>query len=97
MILTGLLLLALALFGAPLFAVIAAGAILAFGRADIDQIAVVMEIYRIADTPVLLAIPLFTFAGFILGESRAPNRLVSLSDALLGWMPGGLAVIARVT
>jgi tripartite ATP-independent transporter DctM subunit len=96
-ILTGLLLLALALLGAPLFAVIAAGAVLAFGRADIDQIAVVMEIYRIADTPVLLAIPLFTFAGFILGESRAPNRLVRLSDALLGWMPGGLAVIALVT
>ena len=97
MILTGLLLLALALLGAPLFAVIAAGAVFAFGRADIDQIAVVMEIYRIADTPVLLAIPLFTFAGFILGESRAPNRLVRLSDALLGWMPGGLAVIALVT
>jgi len=96
-ILTGLLLLALALLGAPLFAVIAAGAVLAFGRADVDQIAVVMEVYRIADTPVLLAIPLFTFAGFVLGESRAPNRLVRLSDALLGWMPGGLAVIALVT
>jgi len=96
-ILTGLLLLAMALLGAPLFAVIAAGAIFAFGSADVDQIAVVMEIYRIADTPVLLAIPLFTFAGFILGESRAPNRLVRLSDALLGWMPGGLAVIALVT
>ena len=96
MILTGILLLALALFGAPLFAVIAAGAILAFGRADIDQIAVVMEIYRIADTPVLLAIPLFTFAGFVLSESRAPRRLVRVSDALLGWMPGGLAVIALV-
>jgi len=96
-IITGFALLMLALLGAPLFAVIAAGAILAFGRADIDQIAVVMEIYRIADTPVLLAIPLFTFAGFVLGESRAPNRLVRVSDALLGWMPGGLAVIALVT
>jgi tripartite ATP-independent transporter DctM subunit len=96
-ILTGLLLIAVALLGAPLFAVIAAGAIFAFGRADVDQIAVVMEVYRIADTPVLLAIPLFTFAGFILSESRAPNRLVRLSDAMLGWMPGGLAVIALVT
>jgi tripartite ATP-independent transporter DctM subunit len=95
-ILTGLLLVAVALLGAPLFAVIAAGAIIAFARGDIDQIAVIMEIYRIADTPVLLAIPLFTFAGFLLGESRAPSRLVRLSDALLGWMPGGLAVIALV-
>ena len=53
MILTGLLLVAVAVLGAPLFAVIAAGAILAFARGDIDQIAVIMEMYRIADTPVL--------------------------------------------
>jgi hypothetical protein len=55
-----------------------------------------MEIYRVAEMPVLLAIPLFTFAGYLLGESRAPRRLVRLSNALLGWMPGGLAVVALV-
>jgi C4-dicarboxylate transporter DctM subunit len=93
-IVTGLLLLALALVGAPLFAVIAAGAILAFGRADIDQIAVVMEIYRIAEMPILLAIPLFTFAGYLLSESGAPRRLVRLTGALLGWMPAGLAIVS---
>ncbi len=44
--------------------------------------------------PVLLAIPLFTFAGYLLGESRAPERLVRLTTSLLGWLPGGLAVVA---
>lgn len=97
MILTGAILLALALLGAPLFAVIAASALLGFWRSGIDPMVVPMEIYRIADTPVLLAIPLFTFAGYLLGESRAPQRLVRVSDALLGWLPGGLAVVALVT
>jgi C4-dicarboxylate transporter DctM subunit len=96
LILTGLLLILLAVLGAPLFAVIAAGALLGFARGGVDPMIVPMEIYRIADTPVLLAIPLFTFAGYLLGESRAPQRLVRASNALLGWLPGGLAVVALV-
>src|SRR5690606_2147671 len=47
--------------------------------------------------PVLVAIPLFTVAGFLLAESRTPQRLVRLSNALLGWMPGGLALVAILT
>ncbi|HQP44455.1 MAG TPA: TRAP transporter large permease subunit, partial [Thermoanaerobaculales bacterium] len=82
MILTGLLLLALAVLGAPLFAVIAAGALLGFARSGVDPMIVAMEIFRIAETPVLLAIPLFTFAGYLLGESGAPRRLVRTSNAL---------------
>ena len=44
--------------------------------------------------PMLSAIPLFTFAGYLLSESNAPQRLVRLTDAMLGWMPGGLAMVA---
>jgi tripartite ATP-independent transporter DctM subunit len=66
-------------------------------RAEVDPMVVAMEIYRIAETPVLIAIPLFTFAGYMLGESQAPRRLVRVSDALFGWMPGGLAVVALGT
>jgi tripartite ATP-independent transporter DctM subunit len=44
--------------------------------------------------PVLLAIPLFTFAGYLLGEGKASTRLVNLTNALLGWVPGGLAIVA---
>jgi tripartite ATP-independent transporter DctM subunit len=95
-ILTGVALILLAVFGAPLFAVIAAGALLGFVRSEIDPMVVAMEIYRIAETPVLIAIPLFTFAGYLLGESEAPRRLVRASNALFGWLPGGLAVMALV-
>ena len=96
MLIAGILLLLLALFGAPLFAVIAAGAMLHFYRADIDLSVVPIEIYRLAEMPVLLAIPLFTFAGYVLGESGTPTRLVRLTRALLGWMPGGLAIVALI-
>jgi len=97
MILTGVALLLIALLGAPLFAVILAGAFLSFHRSGVDPMAVAMEVYRIADTPILLAIPLFTFAGYLVGESKAPQRLVRLTDAFFGWMPGGLAVVALMT
>lgn len=90
-------LLVLALLGAPLFVVIAAGAMAGFQDADVDLMVMAIELYRLAELPVLVAIPLFTFAGFILGESGAPRRLVDLSHSLLGWLPGGLAIIALAT
>ncbi len=92
-----LILLLLALLGAPLFAVIATGALAGFHGEETDLMVMAIEIYRLAEMPVLIAIPLFTFAGYILGESKAPQRLVALSNALLGWLPGGLAIVALAT
>ncbi len=93
----GLLVIVLfAALGTPLFAVIAAIALLGFYLAGYDLIVVTVEIYRLGDMPGLIAIPLFTLAGYLLGESRAPKRLVRLSNALLGWLPGGLAIVAIV-
>ena len=90
-------LLVVALLGAPLFIIIATGAIAGFSQEDIDLAVIPIEIYRLAETPVLIAIPLFTFAGYLLGESKAPSRLVNLSNVFLGWLPGGLAIMALVT
>ena len=94
MILVGIALVLLAVLGAPLFAVIAASALIGFARADIDIMVVPMEIFRVSEIPVLIAIPLFTFAGYLLGESNAPRRLLRVTNVVLGWMPGGLAVVA---
>ncbi|SDE36899.1 TRAP transporter large permease [Desulfuromonas thiophila] len=84
----------LTLLGMPLFAVIGAAALWAFHLAGVDLAVVLIEFYRIAEMPVLLAIPLFTLAGYLLSESGAPARLVALSQALLGWLPAGLALVA---
>ena len=95
MIAVSLLLILLALLGAPLFAIIAAGALISFISIDPELgIAVPIEIFSIAEMPILLAIPLFTFAGYLLSESQAPGRLVRLTSAMLGWMPGGLAIVS---
>ena len=94
MILAAILLCVVALLGAPLFAVIAASALLGFYRSEVDLSVVAIEIFRLVDTPALVAIPLFTLTGYVLSESRASQRLVRLTDAVLGWMPGGLAIVA---
>jgi len=87
-------LIALLLLGAPLFSVIGASAMLGFAGNGTDLSIVSIEFYGLAETPVLLAIPLFTFAGFLLSKGGAPGRLVRLSEAALGWLPGGLAIVS---
>jgi C4-dicarboxylate transporter, DctM subunit len=92
-----LALILLALLGAPFFALIAAIALLGLHAADYDLVIAASEFFRLTDVPVLVAIPLFTVSGYLLGESQAPQRLVRLTDALFGRMPGGLAVVALVS
>lgn len=87
-------LIALVILGAPLFSAIGASAMLGFSREGTDLSIVAIEFYGLAETPVLLAIPLFTFAGFVLSKGGAPQRLVRLSEAALGWLPGGLAIVS---
>jgi tripartite ATP-independent transporter DctM subunit len=93
MIVVSLLLVVLAILGAPLFAIIATSAMVGFYNNETELMTMALELMSIATTPVLTAIPLFTFAGYVLSESNAPQRLVRLTNALFGWMPGGLALV----
>lgn len=85
-----------AVCGAPLFIIFGGIAITLFSSSGIDPQAVIIEMYRLASAPALVAIPLFTFAGFLLAESKSPERLINLYRAIFGWMPGGLAICAFV-
>jgi C4-dicarboxylate transporter DctM subunit len=87
----------LMLIGVPVFVVICGLAVYLFFISGIDLSAIIIEMHRMATTPVLVAIPLFTFAGYLLSESGASKRLIRLSNAFLGWLPGGLAVIALIS
>ncbi|HBE89199.1 MAG TPA: C4-dicarboxylate ABC transporter [Elusimicrobia bacterium] len=93
-ILIALGILLLAFLGAPVFTLIGGGAIYLFGAEGIDSSAVIVEMLRLASLPALIAIPLFTFAGYVLAESGAPRRLLALAEALFGFLPGGLAIVA---
>ncbi len=77
-------LLLLALMRTPLFVVIGASALIGFYTEEIDLAVVSIEVYRLAEMPVLMAIPLFTFAGYLLGEGGASVRLVNLTNSLIG-------------
>jgi tripartite ATP-independent transporter DctM subunit len=83
--------------GLPLFAAILCGAMLGLWSSGIELTAIPIEIFRLANAPVLLAIPLFTLAGYLLAEGHTSTRLVRFSRSLLGWIPGGLGVVALVS
>jgi len=83
---------AFALAGVPVFALMGALALWLFDGAGIQSSAVIIELSRLASLPSLIAVPLFTFAGYLLAESKAPQRLVALAEAMFGWLPGGVAV-----
>ncbi len=87
----------IALFGAPLFTVFGAFVLFAFSAIDSDTSVIIISLYQIAEISMLVAIPLFVFGGYILAESKAPQRMVALAQALFGWMRGGLAIVTLVT
>lgn len=87
----------MAFLGAPIFIFLSAFAIAGFISADIPLSAITVDVYNnFANNPLLYTIPLFTLAGYILAESKASNRLVNMSRAVLGFVPGGLAIVALV-
>ena len=92
-----LLFIVAAISGAPLFVVISAVALLWFYFMGIDLAIVIIEMYRLASNPLLIALLFFAFAGYILAESGAGKRLVKLSTAIFGCVRGGLAVVALLS
>jgi C4-dicarboxylate transporter DctM subunit len=98
MILTMVIVLILCIIlGLPLFVGILAAAMLGFLTSDVPFGVIPIEIFRLANTPILLAIPLFTFAGYLLAQGGTSTRLVNFSRSLFGWIPGGLGVVALVS
>ena len=80
----------LALLGVPLFAIIGLAALISFYGAEINSAAIFVELYRVASNPTLIAIPLFTFSGFILAHGKTPERLTRVSQSFLRGLPGGI-------
>ncbi|GAB4201439.1 MAG: hypothetical protein OHK0013_13440 [Sandaracinaceae bacterium] len=54
----------------------------------------VEQIVSLSDNEALLAIPLFILSGAIMAKGEISKRLVTFARALVGWMPGGLAISA---
>ena len=86
-----------ALLGVPMFAVFGALAMLAYRAIDMDIAIMIGELTRLTSMPMLQALPMFALAGYLLAGSRASERLLHLTRAAFGWMPGGLAMVTIVT
>lgn len=82
--------------GGPIFALLGGLAVLLFMKDAVPIAAMPVAAYRLAVSPTLAAIPLFTLTGFLLSESHASQRLLRVFRALLGWMPGGTAIVVAV-
>jgi tripartite ATP-independent transporter DctM subunit len=93
------LVIALAFLGTPLFAIMGGASELAWlTHHDPEQQflrRLAPEVFgsRFAGSPILTTIPLFTFVGYLMAESKTPERLVRAATAWVGWMPGGLAIV----
>jgi len=88
---------AAALVGAPLFVLIGIATLgslfLWSGFRDPIQFTIVIEgIRSLADSPTLLAIPFFIMSGAVMSRGQISQRLVDFAQALIGWVPGGMAM-----
>ncbi|MCT4641952.1 MAG: TRAP transporter large permease subunit [Bacteriovoracaceae bacterium] len=91
-----LTLLTSALAGIPLFIILGGISIILFYGVQIDLSAIAIEMYRLAGSPTLISIPLFTVSGFMLAESKAPSRILNVVTCMFGWIPGGVAIVSLV-
>ena len=46
---------------------------------------------------ILLAVPLFIFAGELLAQGGVGKRIVAFARVLFGWLPGGLGVVTVIS
>jgi len=97
MTLITLLLVLIALIGAPLFTALASGAILISISSEISPDILIIEMNRLTSSPNMLALPLFILAGVIMSHGGAPKRLVAFYRANFGFLPGGIAFVSLIS
>jgi C4-dicarboxylate transporter DctM subunit len=82
--------------GMPIYAALGGAALLLFAAEGTPISAVPGEAYRMGTSAMLPAIPMFTLAGYLLAEGGASQRLLRLFRAIVGWLPGGVAIVVTL-
>ncbi len=93
----GIGLVGFALLGGALFVLLGGASIIGYATAGEPISTILIDFNRLTRNSTILIIPLFTFAGYIIAEGKAPQRLVAFARASVGWLPGGIAVVVLVT
>jgi tripartite ATP-independent transporter DctM subunit len=87
-------LIAAAFLGLPIFTVLGGIGFLLFAKSGQPLEIIPNQAYAVLTGGAIPAIPLFAAVGFFLSESKAGERLVRFFQAVFGWFPGGLTVMA---
>ena len=93
----GIGLVGFALLGGALFVLLGGASIIGYAMAGEPISTILIDFNRLTRNSTILIIPLFTFAGYIIAEGKAPQRLVAFARASVGWLPGGTAVVVLGT
>ncbi len=64
---------------------------------EISTLIAIQRLYAGVDSFPLMAVPLFMYAGFIMEAGGISKRIIEFAEALVGWLPGGLASVAIVS
>ncbi|RKU29719.1 C4-dicarboxylate ABC transporter [Candidatus Poribacteria bacterium] len=96
-LLIGIGLVGFALLGGALFVLLGGASIIGYAMAGEPISTILIDFNRLTRNSTILIIPLFTFAGYIIAEGKAPQRLVAFARASVGWLPGGIAVVVLGT
>jgi tripartite ATP-independent transporter DctM subunit len=82
----------------PIALAIGLSSLLAFlAKGDFPLLTAIQRLYAGTDSFPLMAVPLFMFAGALMEAGGISRRIVNLADALVGWLPGGLAAVTVVS
>jgi tripartite ATP-independent transporter DctM subunit len=93
------LIIAVGALGMPLFCVLGGVGIAGYHAAGDDIAGAFTDVYRLAGAEAVLlsTIPLFTFAGYLMAKAKTAQRIVAMAESVLGWIPGGLALMTLWT
>lgn len=83
---------------APIAIAIGAASVLGIlVHGDFPLMMVIQRMFSGTDSFHLMAVPLFMFAGVIMEEGGISRRIIDFANALVGWLPGGLAAVTIVS
>lgn len=78
------------------FAILATAIVAYLVIGDIPLMVVAQNMYFNLKSYAYSSVIYFVFAGFVMCRGELSRRLLDLADALVGWLPGGLAISAVV-
>ncbi len=87
----------LMLLSVPVFVVVFLLTFYLYSSNSIPLSSMVIEFMRLSSMPSLVAVPLFSFAGFVIASSKAPQRFFNLLSSIFGSISGGVVLASIIS